>query len=235
VHLQRHETHFTKNEFRERIQAVRIPGSAPRKFLFCFSENHAYLAPSRARKRGASRSSRVLGAGCDGRRQRVRRARLVRTAESYGPDAPGLASSLRIGDVGLIGPDAPGSAGDGDNKAWSPGRVRRSLLTPSRREGRVAPVEPVVDLLVCFLISHARLRVRPAPAFPCALFPTRGNAPARLGRDCAAGTWSRDSWLILGDVACGRSSNRWGHPNASSGAALVASLSQAAAIATEMQ
>ena len=29
--------------------------------------------------------------------------------------------------------------------------------------------EPVVTMLVCFLFSHARLRVHWAPGFPCAL------------------------------------------------------------------
>ena len=29
--------------------------------------------------------------------------------------------------------------------------------------------EPVVTMLVCFFISHARLRVQRAPSFPCAL------------------------------------------------------------------
>ena len=31
------------------------------------------------------------------------------------------------------------------------------------------PAEPVVTLLVCFFISHARLRVRLAPGVSCAL------------------------------------------------------------------
>jgi hypothetical protein len=34
--------------------------------------------------------------------------------------------------------------GDGDNNAWSPGRVRSKPLKPLRGEGRVDPVEPVV-------------------------------------------------------------------------------------------
>jgi hypothetical protein len=35
--------------------------------------------------------------------------------------------------------------------------------------------EPVVTTLVCFFISHARLRVRRAPGFPCALLFFRGQ------------------------------------------------------------
>src|SRR5271166_2816406 len=45
-------------------------------------------------KRGASRSSRTLGAGCGGREGDARRAALTRTAKSCGPDAPTLASSF---------------------------------------------------------------------------------------------------------------------------------------------
>src|SRR5712672_1957702 len=59
------------------------------------------LPPSRAHKRGASRSSRTLGAGCGGRgsvrraRMRAGRMMLTRTVKSCGSDAPMLASSLR--------------------------------------------------------------------------------------------------------------------------------------------
>jgi hypothetical protein len=38
-----------------------------------------------------------------------------------------------------------------------------------RGESRLNPSEPVVDLLVCFFILHARLWVQRAPGFPCAL------------------------------------------------------------------
>ena len=53
------------------------------------------LTPSRLDKRGASRSSRTLGAGCGGRECCERRARPTRTAKSCGPDAATLASSWR--------------------------------------------------------------------------------------------------------------------------------------------
>jgi hypothetical protein len=46
-------------------------------------------------ERGASRSSRTLGAGCDGRFGGARRAALMRTAKSCGPDTPTLVSSFR--------------------------------------------------------------------------------------------------------------------------------------------
>jgi len=51
-------------------------------------------------------------------------------------------------------------ADDGGKKARSPRRVRRKPLKPSRRECRLFR-RTCGDLLVCFLISHARLWVRP--------------------------------------------------------------------------
>ena len=42
--------------------------------------------------------------------------------------------------------------------------------------------EPVVIMLVCFFISHARLRVHWAPGFPCALCFLRDKVRAQLGR-----------------------------------------------------
>src|ERR1700722_6209636 len=45
------------------------PLPLPKIFRSARRANHLYtLAPSRARERGASRSSRFVGAGCDGRR-----------------------------------------------------------------------------------------------------------------------------------------------------------------------
>src|ERR1700684_3784299 len=78
-------------------------------------------------KRGASRSSRTLGAGCNGRGDVTRRMTWLRTVKSRGPDAPTLAfKSLRSK---LL-------RGDGDNKARSPGRARRNPLKPLRGECR---------------------------------------------------------------------------------------------------
>src|SRR5438552_2137660 len=56
----------------------------------------AHFPSSRLTKRGVSRSSRTLGAGCDGRGGVARRATTSRTAKPCGPDAPTLASSLRV-------------------------------------------------------------------------------------------------------------------------------------------
>src|SRR5882757_4967683 len=85
--------------------------------------------PSRTHKRGGSRSSRTLGAGCDGRTSPgavlARRAAVVRTAKPCGPGAPTLALSSWIR-----------STDDGGKRARSPRRARRKPLKPSRRECR---------------------------------------------------------------------------------------------------
>ncbi len=52
------------------------------------------IPASCSHKRGASRSSRTLGAGCDGRGGFERRMQLSRTAKSCGPDTPTLVSSF---------------------------------------------------------------------------------------------------------------------------------------------
>jgi len=75
------------------------------------------------------------------------------------------------------------SAGDGDKKARSPGRARRKPLKPLRREGRVISAVPSATTLVCFFISHARLRVQAAhPAFPAPSIFERRQIHASLGR-----------------------------------------------------
>src|ERR1700761_8199726 len=48
---------------------------------------------------------------------------------------------------------------DGGKRARSPGRARRSLLTPSRRECRVISGEPVVTNACATYKLHTRLRV----------------------------------------------------------------------------
>src|SRR5258707_14729385 len=50
---------------------------------------------------------------------------------------------------------------------------------------RGMPVEsvcPVVTMLVCLFLSHARLRVQRAPGIPCALSSLGETVPAQLGR-----------------------------------------------------
>jgi hypothetical protein len=99
-----------------------------------------------------------------------------RTAKPCGPDAPMLASSwrqcLRIALATVA------------TKPGSPGRARNKPLKPLRRKRR--NVWPTCgDLLACFLLLHARLRVRLAPGVSCAL-DFLGGGRAQLGRFSAA-------------------------------------------------
>jgi hypothetical protein len=103
--------------------------------------------------------------------------RCLRTVKSCGPDASTPASSF-----------AEYLRGDGDKKARSPGRVRSKPLKPLRGECRVISGVTVVTTLVCFFISHARLRAQWAPGIPCALprvgETIRKNPGAFAPRDC---------------------------------------------------
>jgi hypothetical protein len=105
---------------------------------------------SRPKKRGVSRSSRTLGAGCDGRRQRTRRLRFaLRTAKSCGPDIPTLISGAT-------------------RERCHPRRQQSPVSGASTKEpvktiraGKAGNVRQTCgDLSACFLFLHAELRVR---------------------------------------------------------------------------
>src|SRR5579871_3995924 len=115
----------------------------------------ALVRASRALKRGASRSSRTLGAGCDGcgwcqAREPLRRTKHhPHTAKSCGPDASTLASRRRINPPVTVTktPDHRGEH-EGNRKTNRAGNAGLFWRTCG-------------DLLVCISIfSHARLRVR---------------------------------------------------------------------------
>ena len=109
---------------------------------------------SRLRMRGASRSSRTLEAGCDGRG--------VLSDEQHDADGEVVWSWRPWAGAKL----AERSADDGDNKAWSPGRARISRNTIAQGMP-AAPAEPVV-LPRAFLL-HADHGCQPASGIPCAL------------------------------------------------------------------
>ena len=108
----------------------------------------AYLSSSRSHKRGVSRSSRTLGAGCGGReRCSLTNERVMRTAKSCGPDAPMLASSLA---------EANASRG----RRWQEGPVHRGEHDISRKtiaQGRpeCSPLNLYARVRICFVhIAH---------------------------------------------------------------------------------
>ena len=69
--------------------------------------------------------------------------RISRTAKSCGPDAPTLASSFVVGDVGPYGPDTPTSAKRRGQKSPVPGEsAEETVKTIRMRECRVIPARP---------------------------------------------------------------------------------------------
>ena len=96
---------------------------------------------------------------------------LRRTAKPCGPDAPTLASSFA------------GSDSCEATVAKEPGHRGERVISrkPLRREGRSVSAN-LWRLRSCAFFLHARLRVRRAPGFPCALYLSRDKVVARLGR-----------------------------------------------------
>jgi hypothetical protein len=67
-------------------------------------------------------------AGCDGRGTSTDEGRCARTAKACGPGAPWLALSLRTGDVGPLGPDAPRSQATGDYEVTDTGESTHNAV-----------------------------------------------------------------------------------------------------------
>jgi hypothetical protein len=108
--------------------------------------------------RRAARDRHERGTGCDGRESALDEARISRTAKSCGPDA----STLAFKSAGSIPPATVTTKPDhrGDH-VISRNTIARGMPGDAG--------EPVVTMLVCFFILHARLRVHRAPGIPCAL------------------------------------------------------------------
>src|SRR6266404_5949350 len=120
-------------------------------FLFSPDPNQFTDSPRLVPHRGVSRSSRTRGGMRWTRAARETNAVCLRTAKSCGSDAPilGVKPVRR-------------SAGDGVKQRGHRGE-RESRGMPGRSG------VTVVTTLVCFFVSHARLRVHRAPGIPCAL------------------------------------------------------------------
>src|SRR6201981_2736588 len=71
-------------------------------------------------------------------------------------------------------------------RSRTPGRARTTPLTPLRREGRVAPVEPVVNNSCAFYNAHEAAGATSIRSSlrPCLL---RDNVDAKLGRKTRRG------------------------------------------------
>ena len=114
-----------------------------------------------------------------------------RTAKSCGSGAPTLAPSWRrcSSIAPMTGARKPGprEEHEGNRKTIARGMPEMFGL-------------PVVTMLVCFHSSHTRLRVRPAPGIPCALFDLRGwllnDSGAFVPRDRGGVSWREPNAAI---------------------------------------
>ena len=106
-------------------------------------------------KRGVSRSSRTLDAGCDGRFRCARRTHRRRTAKSCGPDVSTLASTrdnaLHCARTGARKPDPRGEH-EGTRKTIAQGIPDDGVV-------------PVVTMLVCFFTCTRGCGCTSHPAF----------------------------------------------------------------------
>ena len=134
--------------------------------------------PSRSHKRGASRSSRTLGAGCGGRDSDARRATLKRTAKSCGSGAPKQALRPRRCSRVLRLTVA--------TKQRSPRRARITRKTIA--QGMPAdPALPVVTAACVFCCRRAMGEVITRHSLRPLHFP-RAKLFAALGRERVAGS-----------------------------------------------
>jgi hypothetical protein len=161
--------------------ASRSHGRVPRRFHLWRRANQLQIsARPGPMKRGASRSSRALDRGCDGRDVAQRAVSsptngTLRTAKSCGPGLPVLRPSARRST----------SARRWGQESRSPGRARISRKPP-RREGRLFRLVPVV-LPRAFLL-HADRGCDQHPAFPAPSDLKRVKRSTSLGCSCAART-----------------------------------------------
>jgi len=166
-----------KFEFSCNLKLICPVQSRRQKYSSFFFSEFMIVSLHPARLRGASRTSRNVGAGCDGRFSSQRASSMrtnegSRTAKSRGPDTPTLVSRwrrcIRI---------SPATV------ARKPGAPRRSRI--SRKP--VAQGGPDVRLNLWFLPPAFFLQAghgcQPMPGLPCALFFRRGDErQTHLGR-----------------------------------------------------
>jgi hypothetical protein len=138
------------------------------------------VCPASARRGVTANRHETWVAGCDGRKG-VERATFARTndtsrtAEACGSGTPGLVLSLAGDDP----------RGDGDYEVTDTGESTHNAVKTIAQGRPGVPAEPVVNNSCAFLL-HTRLRVQPAPGFPCALCSPGGQEIAKLGQDNVA-------------------------------------------------
>ena len=143
-----------KTDLSNRIKLI-LPVQSHRQkyFLSRLTQITSIIRAIPSHMRGVSRSSRTLerdavdaGGAFDERRGRGRRSRVVLTPRRW-RQVGGSAMSA------LSGPTRGISAGDGGNKARSPGRARRKPLKPLRA-GMPGESGGPVALPLCFFVAQ---------------------------------------------------------------------------------
>jgi hypothetical protein len=141
------------------------PVLARKIFSYACRAKHLYkLVPFRTHKRGVSRSSRTLGAGCGGRESIrrslcARRLMYLRTAKSCGLGIPTLMLSWRNDPSATV--------------AKKPGHRREHGISVKTIVQGMPDCsgEPVVTTLVCFITcAREAAGANCAPAFPAPSF-----------------------------------------------------------------
>ena len=144
--------------------------------------------PSRAHKEGRiAIVTDVRARGSDGREASATDdAPALRTTQPCGPDAATLASSSwEASFLGMTVATKPVHRGE------------RGVSRKTIAQGMPDPFgEPVVTILACFSLSHARLRVHRAPGIPCALRSQKRARKPRADRQ-------RDREPVPRSRACG--------------------------------
>jgi hypothetical protein len=144
----------------------------PKNFSSILQKFLLIISLSRTHKRGASRSSRVLGAGCDGRDHAVRRAAWMRTAKSCRPDAQVAGAKPADDDLLATETTKPSLSG-----------VSTNISVNTIAQGM--PVQRLTcsdDAHVLLAFVHEAMGVAETPGIPCALFFRR----ARLSQSSGA-------------------------------------------------
>jgi hypothetical protein len=130
-----------KTNFLNRINVIWVVQLESEKyFALPGPQISGFLLPSRTHKRGASRSSRVLGAGCDGRG--------MSRDERHDADGEVVWSWRPKAGATLCGM----TRSNGDNKAWSPGRARISRKTI--RAGKAGCSGCTCGSAACFFVAR---------------------------------------------------------------------------------
>ena len=127
-----------------------------------FFVNHLYVRRIPPHARGVSRSSRHVERGM---RWTLRwRSATCRADERYPADGEGVWSWHPW--AGAKSVSMTCSRATVTKRSWTPGRARSISRKPSRREGRVAPVEPVVTNSCAFYYCARGCGCNQRPAFP---------------------------------------------------------------------